>query len=143
MLATATDPLSRNRRAEGLASAAPGHIESHILLARVALAAGLLGEAQRHADDALKAGTNQRRVWLLLAAIAAKADNPGAQSEALMQAAAAAPDPSWRCGACGTVYPAWAPTCAHCSTSGQIAWGVGPATGARMLVADGGETILP
>jgi HemY protein len=118
-------------------------LESQILLARVALENGLLGEAQRYADEAVKAGTNQRRVWLLLADIAAKADNPGAQSDALIHAAAAAADPAWRCGACGTAYPAWAPSCAHCGASGQIAWGVGRATGPKLLVADGGETILP
>jgi HemY protein len=143
MMATANDPLSRSRRADGLATTTPGHLESQILLARVALENGLLGEAQRYADEAVKAGTNQRRVWLLLADIAAKADNPGAQSDALIHAAAAAADPAWRCGACGTAYPAWAPSCAHCGASGQIAWGVGRATGPKLLVADGGETILP
>jgi HemY protein len=143
MMATARDPLSRSRRADGLATTTPGHLESQILLARVALENGLLGEAQRHADQARNAGANQRRVWLLLADIAAKADNPAAQSDALIHAAAAGPDPAWRCGACGTAYPAWAPSCSHCGTAGQITWGVGPATGPRLLVADGGETILP
>jgi HemY protein len=143
MLATADDPLARNRRAEALAMTTPNHIESQILLARVTLEAGLLGEAQRHAEKARDFGTNQRRVWLLLADIAAKGDNPGAQSEALREAATAAPDPAWRCGACGTAYPAWGPICTHCNTPGQIVWGVAPATGARLLVADGGETILP
>ena len=142
MLATAADPLARNRRAEALAAATPTHLESHILLARVTLEAGLLAEAQRHAEKARDYGTNQRRVWMLLADIAARSDNPALQSEALREAAIAEPDPAWRCGACGTVHLGWAPVCSHCNTPGQIAWGNAPASGARLLVADGGETIL-
>lgn len=141
MLLTANDPLTQTRRAEALAAEAPRHVESQILLARVMLAAGLLGEAQRHVDEAHGAGCNERRLWLLMANIAERADNPAAQSDALRHAANADPDPAWRCGVCGTVTPAWTPRCEQCGTPGQIAWGV-RAAATKMLVADSGETIL-
>jgi HemY protein len=143
-LATAPDDLARTRRAEALANAAPGHPESKLLLARVTLAAGLHGEAQRHAEEARAAGLDQRRVWLLLADIAEQSGNSAGQSDALRHAANAEPDPAWRCDQCGTVHAEWAPTCSHCGTTGRIAWGVAAVTGGtRLLTVDSGEPILP
>jgi HemY protein len=142
MLTTASDDVTRTRRAEALAAAVPNHLESQLLLGRVALAAGLLGEAQRHAEAARAAGCKQRRLWLLLADIAERSGNQGAQSEALLHAANADPDPGWRCGSCGAVQAAWTPTCERCGISGQLGWGT-VATRPRLLADDGGETILP
>jgi HemY protein len=142
-LATTSDNLARTRRAEALANAAPGHPESQLLLARVTLAAGLPGEAHRHAEEARTAGLDQRRVWLLLADIAEQSGNGAEQSDALRHAANAGPDPAWRCGQCGTVHVEWAPTCSHCGTTGRIAWGIPVAGGARLLTVDSGEPILP
>ena len=143
MLATATDEPTRVRRAEALAAAAPENLESHLLLARVALSVDLPKVAQRHAAQARETGCNQRRLWVLMADIAERAGDPVAQASALRHAASADPDPAWRCGACGTVHPRWSPGCPQCGATGQIAWGVAPAPGPRLLVADGGETILP
>jgi HemY protein len=101
--------------------------ESHLLLARVSLGAGLTGEARRHAEAARAAGFNQRRVWALLADIA-EADGGeteagrSAQRDALRHAAAADADPIWRCEACGAAQPAWHPVCPVCHTAGRIAW---------------------
>ena len=141
-LETAGDDLTRTRRAEALAAAAAGNPESEILLARVALSVGLLGEAQRHADAARDAGVNQRRVWLLLAEIAERAGNQVGQSDALRRAAAADPDPGWQCDQCGTGHAAWSPTCRHCGATGRIAWGTVARSETRLLAA-GGDPILP
>ncbi len=143
-LATAPDAPARARRAEALANSMPGHPESKLLLARVALAAGQPEEAQRHAEAARAGGLDQRRVWLLLADAAEKSGDSVAQSDALRHAANADPDPAWRCGQCGTEHVEWAPTCTHCGTTGRIAWGVATATGGmRLLTIDSGEPILP
>lgn len=144
MLATAPDDLTRTRRAEALAASMPTHVESQLLLTRVALSVNLPGEAQRHADEALAAGVNQRRLWLLFADIAGRNGDGAAQADALRRAAAADPDPAWRCGACGATHQAWAPRCDECGTPGLLNWGVAPSRArSRMLVADGGSAILP
>jgi len=104
------------------------HPESHFLLARLCLEAGLTGEARRHAEAARRAGLNQRRLWLLLADLEAeeRGDSEAgraAQHDALRQAAIAEPDPGWRCDACGTAQPHWSAACPACHTPGRMQWG--------------------
>lgn len=132
-LAGTTDRLARVKQAAGFVQANPDHAESHLLLARLSLAAGLTGEARRHLERARAAGLAQRRVFLLLAELE-EADRGGteagrlAQRDALRQAAAAAPDPGWHCRHCGTAQPRWQPACPACHTPGSLAWGPpGPA----------------
>jgi HemY protein len=127
-LAPVTDPLARARAAERLVEVNPAHVESHLLLARVALEAGLTGQARRHLDAARAAGLNQRRLWLLQADLEAAEGGETeaarqAQREALRRAAAAEPDPTWRCDACGAEHTAWHPRCPVCQTAGRIRWG--------------------
>jgi HemY protein len=143
MLSTATDDMTRARRAEALAAAAPNSVETQLLLGRVALAAGFPSDALRRAEEARAAGVNQRRLWLLLADIAERSGDSAAQADALRHAARADPDPAWRCGACGTVLPTWSPRCPRCDATGQVTWGEASAAPLRQLVADGGDTILP
>ena len=108
-LAPVSDPLQRMQAAQRLTEANPEHAESRLLLARTALDAGLTGEARRHAEAAVAAGLNQRRLWLLLAEIeeAEGGDSEAgrlAQRDALRRAATADPDPTWRCDACHTAH---------------------------------------
>ena len=118
-----TEPLQRMQAAQRLTDANPQHAESRLLLARVALAAGLIGEARRHAEAARSAGLNQRRLWLLLAEI--DEAEGGDQREALRHAATAEPDPQWVCSACHTSHAAWAANCPDCFTVGSLRWGTG------------------
>jgi HemY protein len=127
-LAPIEDKLARVREAGRIAAAAPGHPESHLLLARVSLEAGLTGEARRHLEAARATGLNQRRMWLLQADLEAEegAETEAgrlAQREALRRAASAEPDPAWRCDACGAEHAAWLPVCPSCQTAGRIRWG--------------------
>ena len=124
-----TDRLKRVATARQLAQANPGHIESHIMVAAAALAAGLTGQARRAVDLARQGGLEQRRLYVLMADIAEYDGQPAEAQEALRAAATAAPDPIWRCGVCSTVQAAWIPVCPVCSTHGRIAW-----------VEDGGTT---
>ncbi len=130
-LAPVTDKLVRVRAARRLTEANPDHAESRLLLARVALEAGLTGEARRYAEAAHAAGLNQRRLWLLLAEIeeAEGGDTEAgrlAQRDALRHAATADPDPQWRCTVCHTAHADWHPTCPDCTSVGSLRWSTGP-----------------
>ena len=128
-----TTPLARAQAAQQLASARPADPESMLLLGETALAAGLTGEARRQAEAARAAGLTQRRVFLLLAAIAeaeatAEATGPGAeaareaQRQALRAAALAEPDPGWRCSECHASQPQWHAACPACGNAGTLRW---------------------
>ncbi len=121
------DRLSRVKEAGRFVADNSGHPESHFLLARLCLEAGLTGEARRHAEAAREAGLTQRRLWLLLADLEAEERGDteagrAAQHDALRRAAAAEPDPVWRCDACGTAHLRWAASCPACHAPGQIRW---------------------
>ncbi|APH58266.1 putative secreted protein [Granulibacter bethesdensis] len=121
-LSGVTDPLTRVRTVKRLVAGNPGHPESHLLLARENLAAGLTGEARSHAEQASRL-IDQKRVWLLLADIEEKEHGSGAAMQAaLRRASEASPDPEWRCLHCGHATPHWVTACPSCHTPGQIRW---------------------
>jgi HemY protein len=119
-LASEGDPLSRHQAAKRLAQENPENPESHLLLARTALDAGFADEARGHAEAASGVGMNDRRLWARRAVI--DEGDPEASRAALHRAAAAAPDPVWRCTACGTPHPEWRAACTHCGRVGTIGW---------------------
>ena len=130
-LASISNPLSKMKVAEAFARTAPDHPESSFLLARVALEAGLTGEARKHAAKAKQAGMRDRRIYTLLGEIEAAEHGDSeagrtAQRELLREAVTAEPDPVWRCDACGTAHAEWAPVCPNCHVAGRFHWG-GPA----------------
>jgi HemY protein len=116
-LAGAGDKLKQYQAAQTLTANNPAHIESRLLLARAALAAGLPGEARRHAEAAREAGLEDRRLWVLLAEIEGNGD---AGQAALRQALVAAPDPAWRCTSCHATQAVWQPVCPVCGTIGGL-----------------------
>ncbi len=122
------DRTARVKMATRLAERNPASPESHFLLARENLGAGLTGVARRHAESARRGGLTQKRLWLLVAEIEAeeRGDTEAgriAQRDALRQAAAAEPDPAWRCESCGAVQTEWQPACTACYVAGRIRWG--------------------
>ncbi len=130
-LAPLREPLARMQAAQRLAATTPDHPEAHLLLARTALAAGLVGEARRHAEAAQRTGLTQRRLWLLRADIEEAAGGSteagrAAQRDALRRAADADPDPTWRCTACHAVSERWAPACPTCRAAGTLRWSEAP-----------------
>jgi HemY protein len=109
-------------------------LESRILLAQVALEAGLTGEARNQIEAAEADGRQQRRLCLLLAEVEEQergATEAGrlAQRNALRRAATAEPDPHWQCTNCHTDHQAWQPKCRACGSVATINWmsGVEPA----------------
>jgi HemY protein len=125
-LAGVTDPKMRLQQAGKLAQANPGHPESFFLIAQLALAAGEIPEARRHAEAARNAGLNQHRLFQLIANIDAadksEVSVPMTRSDALRLATSAEADPGWRCEACGTPHESWMPVCPICQTPGRITW---------------------
>ena len=126
-LAPVTDKLERAKVAQQLTAGAPDHPETHLLLARTALDAGVVGEARRHLEAAQKAGFDQRRLWLLMAEL--EEDERGdteagrmAQRDALRRAASADPDPEWRCASCHTSQAEWRAACPVCLAPGSLSW---------------------
>ncbi|HEY0182007.1 MAG TPA: heme biosynthesis HemY N-terminal domain-containing protein [Rhodopila sp.] len=126
-LALEPDKLARVQAAKRLIAGNPAHPESRLLLARVALDAGLTGEARHQIELAESEGIKQRRLCLLLAEVEEQERGDteagrGAQREALRRAATAEPDPHWQCTACHTDHTAWHPKCDTCGSVGTIQW---------------------
>ena len=130
-LAPVTDKLARANAAQQLTAGLPDHPETRLLLARTALDAGVVGEARRHLEAVKNSGLNQRRAWLMQAELEEedRGDTEAgrlAQRDALRRAAAADPDPEWRCAVCHTPQAQWRAACPVCLTPGSLRWGTAP-----------------
>jgi HemY protein len=139
-LAPEPDNLSRARAGKRLALGNPTHPESRLLLARVALDAGLTGEARHQVEIAEKEGMKQRRLCLLLAEIEEKECGDTetgrvAQRDALRRATSAEPDPHWQCTTCRTDHAVWHPKCDVCGGVGTVQWSSIERTSGLSLVA--------
>jgi HemY protein len=125
-LAPSADRLARLKAGQALVRDAAESADSHFLLARLSLEAGLLDDARREAIAAERAGLKQRRLYLLMADIADAAGDDDthkfAAREALKRAAMAEPDSVWHCGACGSALGAWQPACPNCHAVGRVRW---------------------
>jgi len=121
------DAIERLKALHRLVGARPDHPESHLALARAALAAQLWGEARRHlasaAGDGGLEGHPREAVCRLMAELedSERADAAAARAW-LTRAASAPPDPAWVCGACGAVAGAWSARCGACDAFDTLAW---------------------
>ena len=123
-------PLARVKAVEDLTHRDPSHPEARLLMARVALAAGLTGRARSELDGLLGSGAADRRAYLLLAELERaehgdSAEGRAAEAAWLREAANAAGAPRWRCDGCGAEHSAWKPDCAACGALGRIGWSRG------------------
>lgn len=120
-------PLARVKTVEDLTHRNPEHLESRLLMARVALDAGLTGRARAELEALVAAETADRRAYLMLAELEEAehgdtADARAAQARWLRGAANAPGAPVWRCTACGAEHNAWKAECNACGEVGRIAW---------------------
>jgi HemY protein len=142
VLATEPDALARAQAAKRLIAGNPSHPESRMLVARVALDAGLTGEARHQVEVAESEGLHQRRFCLLRAEIEEqeRGDTEAgrqAQRDALRRAANADPDPHWQCTNCHTDHAAWHPKCDTCGSVGTVNWLTGvPLSGMPVVIAN-------
>lgn len=126
-LALEPDKLARVQAVKRLVAGNPANPESRLLLARVALDAGLTGEARHQVEIAESEGVKQRRLCLLLAEIEEQERGDTetgrlAQRDALRRAATAEPDPHWQCTNCHTDHAGWHPKCGVCGNVGTVQW---------------------
>jgi len=138
-LAEVREPLVRVKAGETLASGKAKHPESHLLIGRFAIEAGLTGRAQSEMDALLATGQAHRRGFLALADLekVEKGDSAGgrqAQSRWLRQAAVAAQEARLRCAKCGIDQVAWEVVCSNCRRSVPSP---GSARGNRRFQPDG------
>ncbi|WP_428533466.1 heme biosynthesis HemY N-terminal domain-containing protein [Rhodopila sp.] len=126
-LALEPDKLTRAQAAKRLAARNPADLESQVLLARVALDAGLTGEARHQVEVAENERPPQRRLCLMIAEIEEqeRGDTEAgrlAQRDALRRAATAEPDPHWQCTKCRADHTTWHPKCSICGNIGTLQW---------------------
>ena len=126
-LAPEADKLARAKAAKRLVASNPANLESRLLLARVALDAGLTGEARHQIEVAESEGLCQRRLCLLSAEIEEleRGDTEAgrlAQRDALRRAATAEADPHWQCTNCRVDHAGWHPKCSNCGSIGTVQW---------------------
>jgi HemY protein len=126
-IAGTPDRLARVKAVEDLIHRNPDHPESRLLMARVALDAGLTGRARTELEALVGSGAADRRAYLLLAELEQAehgdtADARAAQARWLRGAANAPGAPRWRCAACGAEHAAWKAVCAGCDSVGRIGW---------------------
>ena len=119
--------LARVKAVEDLIHRNPDHLESRLLMARVALDAGLTGRARAELDALVAAETADRRAFLMLAELEEAehgdtADARAAQARWLRGAANAPGAPVWRCAACGAEHNAWKAECNACGEVGRVTW---------------------
>ncbi|MEN9498700.1 MAG: hypothetical protein RIS83_519 [Pseudomonadota bacterium] len=126
-VASVAAPLARVKAVEDLTHRNANHPEARLLMARIALEAGLTGRARSELDALVGSGAADRRAYLLLATLEETeqgdtAEGRAAQTRWLREAAAAADAPRWRCDACGAEHGAWKPDCAACGATARINW---------------------
>lgn len=125
----ASTGLAQVKASETLAQKNPDHIESHIALARAALAAELWGEARKHLE-AVGAGDGLEppaRVCRMMADLEERENGDLTKArEWLVRAGSAEDDPKWVCGSCGNTVSEWTAHCGNCQEFDSYAWGVPP-----------------
>lgn len=126
-IAEEKDRLARVKAVEDLVHRNREHPESRLLMARIAIDAGLTGRARSELEALVAARRADRRAFMMLAELEEvehgdTADARAAQARWLRAAANAQGAPRWRCAACGAEHNAWKTECAACGTVGRITW---------------------
>ena len=126
-IAPVPETLARVKAVEDLTHRARSVPEARLLMARVALEAGLTGRARAELEALVGSGAADRRAYRLFGALEQAehgdtAEGRTAQARWLREAADAPVEPRWRCAACGAEHSEWKPECGACGTAGRIAW---------------------
>jgi len=125
----APDGIARVKASEKLAQINPDHIESHIALARAALAAELWGEARKHLQAA-GAGSGlepQARICRMMAELEERENGDLTKArEWLVRAGSAPGDEKWVCSDCGNAVDVWTAHCGNCNAFDSYAWRTPP-----------------
>lgn len=114
--------LDRYRAIAQLTKDNRDHPESRFVVAEVAVAAKLWGEAKQQLEtlESLAPTARVFRLWAQLAE--AEAQDDVAARRWIDRAADAEADKAWICAACGTVADDWSAVCGHCGSFATLSW---------------------
>lgn len=128
-LAANESPAQRVVRMRKLIAANPDHLESRLLGAETALAAGETARARELLKPLTLTGAGggaDRRIFMLMGQIARAQGLGEADAQRwLARAAHAAPNPAWHCRACHNQTPDWRLSCPACGEFDAIRWSAG------------------
>ena len=125
-LAPGAGPLEKMRTLENLARYNKDHQESHIAIAKSALAAGMLLEAREHLEAA-SGSKPSARICRYMAELVESENGDGETSrEWLRRASTTEPDPAWVCDSCGNTVAEWEPICGQCEKFDTFIWKIPP-----------------
>ena len=115
-------PEARRRRFEKLIAAAPGHPESRLLDAELALAAEDFPAARKALGDLAETEPTTRSLALMAAIERGQGAPDTVVRGWLAKALGASRGPQWICGACGHVHAGWEPVCDNCGAFDTLDW---------------------
>lgn len=107
---------------ERLAGYNRDHEESHVALARAAMAAKRWGEAREHLDHLARTHATSRVARLMAELEEGEKGDTEASRAWLKRATTAEPDAAWVCDHCGNVVADWEPVCGRCETFDGFIW---------------------
>ena len=115
-------PEARRKRFSTLIGANPGHVESRLLDAELALAAEDFPAARKALGDLAESDPTTRSL-ALMAAIERGQGAPDAVVRGwLAKALSASRGPQWICGNCTHIHAAWVPVCENCGAFDTLDW---------------------
>lgn len=110
------------RAQQTVAAHNPDHIETHLMLAKAALASRDWGPAREHLMKAIDIAP-AASMYYLLAELEEKANADAiAAREWILKSAAAPQDPLWICNSCGRQEEVWGAHCASCGRFDSFTW---------------------
>ncbi len=125
-LAPGAGPQEKMRTIEKLAGYNKEHEESHLAIAKSALAAGMWQEAREHLMAAAQLHPSARVCRYMAELNDAENGDMAAAREWLRRASLADPDPAWLCNNCGNAMAEWEPVCGRCESFDTLAWETPP-----------------
>jgi len=125
-LAPGAGPQEKMRTIEQLAGYNKDHEESHIAIAKAALAAGMWQEAREHLMAAAQIHPSSRVCRYMAELEEAENGDMAASREWLRRASLADPDSAWLCSNCGNALGEWEPVCPRCESFDTLEWETPP-----------------
>lgn len=119
-------PTARRKRFATLTAAAPGHSESRLIEAELALAAEDFPGARRALGDLAETLPTTRSLALMAALERSQGEPEEVVRGWLAKALVASRGPQWVCGKCTHIQGAWVPVCENCGAFDTLDWRTPP-----------------
>ena len=125
-LAPGAGPQEKMRTIENLANYNRDHEESHVAIAKSALAAGMWQEAREHLEAVSVSNPSARICRYMAELVEAEGGDSKTSREWLRRASITDPDPAWVCDGCGNTVAEWEPICGQCEKFDILKWKTPP-----------------